>query len=346
MAKKQHQEEKNPKKSAKTLNETRVYYQLKPSSDLQALPKIEGFDFDKKQSLADFLNQFATMGLQASELSRAIDVTKMMIRENVPIYLSFTSNMISSGVRETITWLTKNKKVAVLCTSAGGFEEDILKCFKPFRLGAFSASGQSLFDSGVGRIGNIFTTNEHYAYLELFLQPVFEELSSLKRPIAPSFLAYTIGKHLEKNEQLDHTKSYLYWAYKNNIHVYCPGIVDGAIGDMLYFWKQKHPEFVIDVLGDHKQIIDYTLQQERTGAIILGGGISKHYVLNANIFKEGLDYTVYISTAHGYDGSDSGGNQEEAISWAKIKVHSPRVKVVCDASIAFPILAYGAFGHK
>jgi len=96
-------------------------------------------------------------------------------------------------------------------------------------------------------------------------------------------------------------------------------------------------------MADHVKLIDYVLNTEKTGAIILGGGIAKHYVLNANIFKDGLDYSVYISTATPYDASDSGGNQEEAITWAKVRPNALRVKVHCDASIAFPLLVAGSF---
>jgi deoxyhypusine synthase len=103
---------------------------------------------------------------------------------------------------------------------------------------------------------------------------------------------------------------------------------------------------MIDVSEDHKKIINIVLNSEKTAGIILGGGISKHYILNANIFREGFDYTVYISTAQAYDGSDSGGTPDEAVSWAKIKVHSPRVKVYADASLAFPMLVYAAFVKK
>ena len=82
------------------------------------------------------------------------------------------------------------------------------------------------------------------------------------------------------------------------------------------------------------------------GALILGGGVSKHYVMNANIFKEGLDYAVYITTAHEFDACDSGGNQQEAMTWAKLKLDAPNVKIKCEASIAFPLLVAGSFKKK
>lgn len=332
-------------------NDKKLYYQVKKPVDLSRLPKIEGYGFEKKTDFDNLLASFNTTGLQAAELGRAIEVVRMMIRENIPIFLSYTSNMVSSGVREHIKYLVKEKKVKVLVTAAGGIEEDAIKARSPFRVGNFDVKGETLFDSGVSRIGNIFTTNEHYTYFEFFIRKVFDRLMSEKTKdgfciVSPSEIAEMMGAVMENEKEYDYKSSIIYWAYKNKIPVFCPGIVDGAIGDMLYFYKKTHKNFIIDTSKDHEKIIDYVLNCEKTAAIILGGGISKHYTLNANIFKEGLDYAVYISTAQGYDGSDSGGNAEEAISWAKIKTNAPHAKVCCDASIAFPLLVAASFAKK
>jgi len=325
----------------------KLHYQMKKSVDLTKLPEIKGYDFNKKFDFNSFIKSFSTSGIQATNLGSAVNITESMIREKVPIFLSFTSNMISSGMREIIRYLVEKKKVAVLCTSAGGVEEDAIKALSPFRMGDFSAKGDILLDAGVQRTGNIYTTTEQYSYFERFIRKVFQKFIDKKEMvISPSQICSMIGKVLEETEGYDYKNSYLYWAYKNNIPVYCPGIIDGAIGDIAYFVKQKYPDFKIDILADHKKIIDYTINCERTGAIVLGGGISKHYILNANIFKEGFDYCVYISTASEHDASDSGANQEEAITWSKIKPNAPHVKVVCDASIAFPILVAATFAKQ
>ena len=325
----------------------KLYYQVKKSVDLSKLPKIEGYNFNKEFNFKEFIKSYSTSGIQAANLGTAIEITKTIIRENVPIYLSFTSNMISSGMREIISYLTQHKKIAVLCTSAGGVEEDAIKAHTPFRVGNFDAPGSNLFEAGVNRIGNIYTTNEHYTHFEFFIKEVFagllEQQKLDQKPITPTKIARAMGKLIGEKKEYDETKSYLYWAYKNNLPVFCPGIIDGTIGDIAYFFKQSHPEFQIDVVEDHQKIIDYTLQQEKTAGIVLGGGTSKHYILNANIFKEGFDYAVCISTATPFDASDSGGNHEEAITWAKVKTDALRVKVHCDASIAFPLLVAGAF---
>ncbi len=323
--------------------------QLKKTVDLSNLPEIKGYDFEKKFNLNKFISAYSTTGIQATNLGTAITITNAMIREDAKIFLSFTSNMISSGIREIITYLVKHKMVHAIVTSAGGIEEDLIKARTGFRLGTFNAKGESLLSVGVSRIGNIYTTDEQYAYLEFLINDVFNELLKTGEEITPSGICRMAGKMLEKKDKENGYKknsSYLYWAYKNNIPVFCPGLIDGTIGNIAYFIKMNNKDLKIDVLSDHQKIIDFALNSEKTGAIILGGGTAKHYILDANIFREGFDYAVYITTATEHDASDSGGNQEEAISWAKIKPNAPRVIVHCDASIAFPLLVAGSFGRK
>jgi deoxyhypusine synthase len=231
--------------------------------------------------------------------------------------------------------------VHVIITSASGIEEDVIKSLNKFKLGDFDVQGRSLLELGVGRIGNIFVPNDRYLYFEKFMTPFFDKLmkkqKSSDKPISPSELIHDLGL------EIDDESSYLYWASKNKIPVFCPGIMDGSFGDLIYFFKQQHKDFYIDVTDDQTKLIDFVLQQEKTGAIILGGGISKHYNLNAQIFREGFDYAVYLTTATEYDGSDSGGNQEEAKTWAKIKVNAPTAKIRSDFTITFPLLVAASF---
>lgn len=47
--------------------------------------------------------------------------------------------MISSGIREIIRYLCEHKMVDCIVTSAGGIEEDLMKCLAPFYVGDFNA---------------------------------------------------------------------------------------------------------------------------------------------------------------------------------------------------------------
>ena len=61
--------------------------------------------------------------------------------------------------------------------------------------------------------------------------------------------------------------------------------------------------------------------------IILGGGVVKHHIANANLMRNGAESAVYINTANEFDGSDAGARPDEAVSWGKIKADGESVKV-------------------
>jgi deoxyhypusine synthase len=303
--------------------------------------EIKGYDFEDGLDFDKFLEHYGSTGFQATNISRAIEVVRKMREEKVTIFFGYTSNMVSSGIRDVIRYLVKNRMVHVLVTTAGGVEEDIIKCLKPFVLGRFDAKGAELREKGINRIGNVFVPNDRYIkfekFMNIFLPSMLEKQKSLGRPLAPSELIREIGKAID-NEQ-----SIYYWAYKNDVPVFCPALTDGSFGDMTFFFKKKNKEFRIDIMDDLIRINDLAINAEKTGIILLGAGVIKHHICNANLFRDGANYALYINTAQEFDGSDAGARPDEAVSWGKIRPEAKSVKVYGDATIIFPLVVAGAF---
>ena len=327
------------------LKKDKVEKQLKNYIFMDQFPKIGGYNFDENFDFKKFLDSYINMGFQGSNFGKAVKIFENMLedkKKGLKFWMSFTGNMISSGNREIIKFLVKNSIVDGITTTASAIEEDIIKCIRPFHLGSFDVQGKFLSDECIGRIGNIFAPYDRYAYFERFfnnfLNSIIEKHN--KKIFHASELTQEIGVYAEKNELTRENckDSFLFWAAKNKVPVFCPGITDGAIGDMTVFYRQKNPEFMIEVAKDHSLITSLMQNADKTVCIILGGGIAKHYLLNAALYREGFDSSIYITTAAEFDGSDSGGNQEEAISWAKIKPDAQRVKIVADATLIFPLL--------
>ena len=303
--------------------------------------EIRGYDFEEGMDFDRFLERYMSTGFQATNIGRAIEVAKKMRGEKVTVFFGYTSNMVSSGIRDVIRYLVKNRMVHVLVTTAGGVEEDIIKCLKPFVLGRFDAKGAELREKGINRIGNVFVPNDRYIkferFMNVFLPKMLEKQRGLGRPLAPSELVRELGK------EINDERSIYYWAYKNDIPVFCPALTDGSFGDMTYFFKKKNPEFRIDIMDDLIRINDIAINAEKTGIILLGAGVIKHHICNANLFRDGADYALYINTAQEFDGSDAGARPDEAVSWGKIRPEAKSVKVYGDATIIFPLVVAGAF---
>tara|TARA_Y100000310_G_C20570068_1_gene757555 strand:- start:59 stop:1042 length:984 start_codon:yes stop_codon:yes gene_type:complete len=312
---------------------------LRESEEVSGI-KIEGYDFNEGVNYRKIFSGLGKVGFQASHLSNAIEIVNKMIKDDAFIYLGYTSNQVSCGNREIIRYLVENKKVGFCVTTAGGIEEDIMKCMGDFYLGGFRASGAKLREKGINRIGNIFVANNRYVAFEDFIQPIFEELYKEKKVVSASELVWKLG------EKINDERSICYWAWKNKIPLQCPAITDGALGDQIYFFKSKNPDFKLDVSDDIVEINNSTISRKKTGVIILGAGVVKHHVLNANMFRNGANYGVYINNAGEFDGSDAGALPEEAVSWGKLLPDAERVKVYGDTTILLPILVGESFARN
>src|SRR3989344_2237495 len=123
---------------------------------------VKGYDFDKGLDYEKLIDSYATTGFQATNLSKAIEIIKKMSKEKAFIYLGYTSNLVTSGLRDIFCYLAENKMIDVIVTTAGGVEEDIIKCLGDFILGEFNADGKELRKKGINRTGNIFVPNDRY----------------------------------------------------------------------------------------------------------------------------------------------------------------------------------------
>jgi deoxyhypusine synthase len=309
---------------------------------------IKGFDFNetaKGLNADDFIDSFKDTGLQATNLGRAIEVAKKMRADNAQIFLGFTSNIGTSGLRDIITYLCKHKMVHFLVTTTGGLEEDIIKTHGDFLHGSFDADGAFLRDNGVNRTGNIFIPNERYIWFEQFMQTALTEMHRdiiQKGKILDSVeFVKKLGSLLEGKEKCE--TSFTYWCHKNNIPLLCVPLADGAIGDHIYMFKKEHRDFSVDLCKEVEILYDTVLGSDKTGAILLGGSVPKHHIMNAFMIKEGVDYAIYINDAYEGDGSNAGANIEDAKSWGKAASGGEHAKIWGEASIIFPLLIAGAF---
>lgn len=293
------------------------------------------------------------------------ELQPMALRERIRarLFFAYTSNQISSGQREVIRFLVQHKMVDVIVTTAGGIEEDLIKCFQPTYMGDFKLNGRELRKKGINRIGNLLVPNKNYCEFEDWVTPHIEKMHDEQDASWAEWAQRKYGNNGSDNEDCDEERfvwtpskfirrmgleinneeSVLYWAAKNDIPVFCPALTDGSVGDMLYFHSYKKPGFILDIAEDIRAINDLAIRSHATGMIILGGGLVKHHTCNANLMRNGADFSVYINTGQEFDGSDSGASPDEAISWGKIRITAKPVKVSCDATIAFPLIVSQTF---
>lgn len=326
--------------------------------------EVRGYEFVKgKVDWEALMDSYVTTGYQGSHLGKALLEIERMRKwrlsdeplaegevdtperheKKCKIFLGYTSNLISSGLRETFCFLARNRMVDVIVSSAGGIEEDFIKCLAPTYTGEFHLRGADLRKKGLNRIGNLLVPNMNYCKFEDWLNPILDAMLKEQQEQGvtwtPSKMIHRLGK------EINDERSVYYWCYKNNIPVYCPALTDGSIGDMIYFHTYSNPGLKLDIVADVRAMNDEAVKEKKTGIIILGGGMVKHHICNANLMRNGADFAVFVNTAQEFDGSDSGAAPDEAVSWGKLRANSHPVKVHGDATIIFPLLVARTFAR-
>ncbi|XP_042235828.1 probable deoxyhypusine synthase isoform X1 [Homarus americanus] len=332
----------------------------------EGTPTVQGYDFNNGVNYHELFQTYRYSGFQATSFGCAVEEIKKMItcrelpipedfsdeleedefikiKRNCTIFLGYTSNMVSCGVRETIRFLVEHKLVDCIVTTAGGVEEDIIKCLAPTYLGDWYLKGKDLRVKGFNRIGNLIVPNNNYCKFEDWMMP---KLTAMLEEQKKEGVNWTPSKIITRlGEEVNDPSSIAYWAAKNKIPIFSPAITDGSLGDMLYFHSIKEPGLIIDINADVARLNQLTKKSLNTGMIIVGGGLIKHHICNANLMRNGADFSVFLNTSSEWDGSDTGARPDEAVSWGKIKMDATPVKVYGEASLLFPLLVGETFAR-
>jgi deoxyhypusine synthase len=321
---------------------------------------VKDYDFANLVDAKSLIDQMATAGgFTATKLAHARDILRDMKSEidevdgdagKVINWLSFPACLCATGTRGFFIEAIKRKMFNVVSTTCGMLDHDIARAYKHYYHGSFDLDDIELGEHQLMRLGNVIVPNSSYGeIIESVVMPVLEEIRTDRiaetgKQGADAWIGFgSIHLVWELGKRIGTPDSLIHWAYKNKIPVCIPGITDGSIGAQLFMFRQKYRDFHIDTLADEQVMSDMTWDVEKSNALMVGGGISKHHVIWWNQYRGGLDSAVYITTAPEHDGSLSGARPREAISWGKMRAEAPNVCVEGDASVLLPLLGSDLF---
>jgi deoxyhypusine synthase len=294
--------------------------------------RVKDIKWREGMPASELVEGLGSVGFQGTLLSRAADIIADMKRNRARIYLSFTSNMVTSGLRGLFAQIIRLGLADVVVTTTGGIEEDIMKAMgEDFLIGSYSSDDVGLHERGMNRVGNLMIANESYARFEDYIQPVLTRIYDKGKRLSVSELLREIGLALDDEDSI------LFQAARKGVPVFCPAITDGSLGFHLHMFQQEHPDFIVDVVRDFSKLLASSSHDDKKGVIALGGGVSKHHAIFGILLNGGCDYAVYMTTSRPYSGSMGGATTSEAKTWGKVKVDANEVTVTGDVSITFPL---------
>jgi len=306
---------------------------------LKRIPKLEpvrDIHVRPSEDVVDLVRQMGRSGgFMAKNLAQtAVIMERMSSRDDCTKFLSFPAALMATGLRGVLVEMVKNDLVDVIVTASGTLDHDIARTLADYYHGSFDMDDAELLRRGYHRLGNVLVPLRNYGPLiEKRMQPLLAGIYERgeKSPTTES-LCREIGQNLGSERSL------LYWAQKKGVPVFVPGIMDGAVGSQIWLFAESHRDFSVNIIGDERRLSDIVAESKRTGALVLGGGISKHHLIWWNMFRGGLDYACYVTTAAEYDGSLSGAQVREAVSWGKVRPTASQVTTYAEVTTVLPML--------
>jgi len=304
----------------------------------ESMKPVEDIKINSTTSIKELVEEFSKIGgFMGKRTYQAYEILKEVYTKDCCVTLSFTANKMATGLRGIFIELVKRSMVNCIITTCGSWDHDIARTLGKYYQGEFELNDVELKNKEISRLGNVLVPLESYGLkVEEFMKELLEELyQNGVKEISSHELSWEIGKKLNNENSL------FYWCYKNKIPVIVPGFYDGAVGSHVFFFQETHKDFKVNLYKDEKLLSDKVFEKELLVAICIGGGISKHHTIWWAQFRGGLDYSVYFTSANEWDGSLSGAQPREAISWNKLKEKAKHVIVIGDATITVP-LVFGA----
>lgn len=295
-------------------------------------------DIQEKMTVLEIIEEMGKSGvLGAGRLYRATKLLSQVIAdEDTAVFLSVAGPLVPGGLRKIIMDLISKGHVDLLITSGANITHDLVEAFGGSHHREIHGDDENLCQMGMGRIGDIYTSSEDFEVFEQEITDIFSRITKKRKKFNIMEFLHQIGGEIEDENSILKT------AACKNIPIFAPGVIDSMLGLQLWMYTQEN-ELVLDAVGDMHELSDIVYSSPKVAAVMLGGGLPKHYALASNLLKGGVDAGIQVTMDRSETGSLGGAPLEEAKSWAKAKCGSNLVTVVGDATMVFPLMVAGAW---
>lgn len=299
-------------------------------------------------SVGDLATEYGNAGIGAADLHDAIEITTTMFsRDDVTTFVGVAGAMVPGGMRRILADLIRDGHIDALVTTGATLTHDSIEAIGGHHHHGRSgnpekspkAHDETLRDEGVDRIYNIYLPQEQFTAFEEHLRT--QVFPNLDRTVSIQELTSALGRAnvaVNAEAEIDADPGVTAAAAKHDVPIFCPAVADSILGIQAWM-RSRISEFDLDALADMTMLNDLATRADRTGALVVGGGVPKNYVLQTMLVTpDAYDYAVQLTTEPDHTGGLSGAPLDEARSWGKLAKTAQNATVVGDATITFPFL--------
>lgn len=283
-------------------------------------------------SVNDLVVQLSRAGAyNGGALARAADIYEQMLRDpGTTKFFGLAGAMVPAGMGMIVSDLIAAGHIDILVSTGANLTHDIIEALGCRHYhGSAVCSDIELRNEDINRIYDVFLPSDAFIAFEEFIQEslaLFEP--GVTYPICE--LLSLIGRRLDRG--------ILATAAQNGVPVYCPAVADSMIGLQCWLYSQAG-RISVDAFLDMKALLDTCFSAERAGALLVGGGVPKNFILQSMLMTPiGFTYAVQLTGDRPDLGGLSGATLDEARSWGKVARDAAAVTVYGDATITLPVL--------
>ena len=324
-------------------------------------PERETFDHDPVahaearagMTVGDLADSYGDAGIGAADMHEAVDVFAEMLAEDVSVFLGLAGAMVPSGMRGIVAELVRDGHVDALVTTGANLTHDAIEAVGgKHHHGAVHDPGRTerehdeqLRDEAVDRIYNVYLPQEHFTLFETHLREEVFPVLAEEGTVSIQRLTAELGRAnaaVNEREGIAEDPGIAAAAAEHDVPVYCPAIQDSVLGLQAWMYGQTS-DFSLDALADMDTITDQAFAAGEAGALVVGGGVPKNFVLQTMLVApDAYDYAVQLTMDQPNTGGLSGATLDEARSWGKLEKAARNASVYADATITLPLLVAAA----
>lgn len=305
------------------------------------MERVSHIDLGDITSVSDLVKSMNDVGvLGAGRLGRAAAIVSKLFNETDYLtYLSMSGPMVPGGLRKIVSHLVRDGYIDVIITSGANIVHDLVEAYGGAHYRVPSRKDDSqLREAGMGRIADLYVQEKDFETFESQIYNFLDTLSVEERTtFSPSEFLTKLGSTIEDEESI------VFQATRKKVPIFSPGLMDSMLGFHMYTYSTTN-KLSLDFVKDLRILGEIVTNSRKTGAIMLGGGLSKHFTMGSTILKGGLDLAVQITLDRPEGGSLGGAPLEEGVSWQKVQTEASFESVIGDATIIFPLLILAALG--
>jgi deoxyhypusine synthase len=295
---------------------------------------VKHIKIEKNMPASGLVLKMKDTAYNARALAEAGDIWLQACKQNYKKFFGLAGAQVPGGMKQIIIDMLEKGMIDIFVTTGANLTHDLIESlgFRHYQ-GNEKEDDYKLHKKGLDRIYNVYMSSKVYQKLEKWFIRNFDKLNSETN----SEFLENIGKLLSKGNKVT-KNSILATCYRKQVPIFCPALSDSGIGLMIWgmMLRKKVPR--MNEYQDLHNMLDIAWTSKKKAVFYVNGGVPKNYIQQAMQFSNPASYGVQIKTDDASYGGSTGAPLCEGISWGKMSEKGKFQDVICDSTIALPLI--------